>query len=308
MILKKTNYSDKVLLVHNGAIGDFFMAWPAILALHTALPRATLFWAGKTTMLPWLDRLNIAPADAQLRRGLRSLYGTRQWPRELVGTDVVWFGLSAPCPCPQNEILFLPGIDKQFPDTPPRELYLSRLRGCGIETVGDWHRKFQTLFRSPHPTPGKQILLFPGSGHPAKNWGLVKFLELATRLADAGETPVFVLGPVERTQKMNCDPFPCHHPENLRDLEALLATARLVIGNDSGPMHLAGCLGTPGLALFGPTNHRQWGAPGITPLVADTPCRPCSATARISCTTPVCMNIPVETVFKECTVLLKGML
>jgi ADP-heptose:LPS heptosyltransferase len=297
MILEETSGSDKILLVHNGALGDFFMAWPAILALRTALPDRAMFWAGKGSMYRWLKGLGISPAHPARQRGLRALYGSGNWPVDLEGVLIVWFGLDTPPPRSDERLLFLPGIAPDSPDTPPRDLYLDRLRRAGIARPPDWLHTFRSLFSSPESEPGRQILLFPGSGHPAKNWSMVKYLELAGRLRDAGKEIRFVLGPVEMERNMDCTPFPVSCPGSLEELERLVDSARLVIGNDSGPMHLAGCLGTPGLVLFGPTNPPQWGPPGLIPVYTDIPCRPCTATARITCRTPACMDIPVERVF-----------
>ena len=62
-------------------------------------------------------------------------------------------------------------------------------------------------------------------------------------------------------------------------LEALLARADLVVGVDSGPLHLAVAAGTPSVALFGPADPAQfapWGPAGRHRIVAaDLPCRPC---------------------------------
>jgi ADP-heptose:LPS heptosyltransferase len=296
MILEKTTASDKILMVHNGALGDFFMTWPAILALRTALPDNIFLWAGKTGVYRWLSGLGISPAGPDLHHGLRSLYGAAQWPPELNGVRIIWFGLKGPPPIVHERILFLPGIDDKHPDTPPRDLYLARLTTAGIPAVPDWLAVFRNRWCATDPKPGSPILLFPGSGHPAKNWSLVKYLELASGLQKAGERPCFVFGPVESESGMDCAPFPVYRPENLDELENLTASARLVVGNDSGPMHLAGYLGTPGLVLFGPTNPHQWGPPGLVALTSDVPCRPCSTTARISCSRPVCLEISSDRV------------
>ena len=63
-------------------------------------------------------------------------------------------------------------------------------------------------------------------------------------------------------------------------LAALLARGDLFIGNDSGVMHLAAAVGTPTVAVFGPTNDRAWGPypprPGRAEVVAERlACRPC---------------------------------
>lgn len=69
---------------------------------------------------------------------------------------------------------------------------------------------------------------------------------------------------------------------SLKELAALTARARLFIGVDSAPMHIAAAVGTPALALFGPSGEALWG-PWGTPstghhkVVASDgyTCRPC---------------------------------
>ncbi len=111
------------------------------------------------------------------------------------------------------------------------------------------------------------VLLHPGSGGQAKCWPLAAFRALARRLR-AGELgsktePVFVLGPVElerwpaaeiaalRGEFRVVEPKPA-------DLPRRLAAAAAYVGNDAGPTHLAALLGTPTVALFGPTAAAVW--------------------------------------------------
>jgi len=51
-------------------------------------------------------------------------------------------------------------------------------------------------------------------------------------------------------------------PTNLRELARLLRSARLVIGGDTGPLHLAAALGTRVVGLYGPTNPKRNGPYG----------------------------------------------
>lgn len=63
----------------------------------------------------------------------------------------------------------------------------------------------------------------------------------------------------------------------LKELAALTARARLFIGMDSAPMHIAAAVGTPVVALFGPSGANIWG-PWQVParvITSDHSCRPC---------------------------------
>ncbi len=98
----------------------------------------------------------------------------------------------------------------------------------------------------------------------------------------------------------------------LRASAALIERARVLVTNDSAPLHLATAVGTPMVALFGPTVPEQgFGPRGSRSLAlghAGLACRPCSAHGPQVC--PLghhrCMReLPVETV-AEATVMVAG--
>jgi heptosyltransferase-3 len=65
---------------------------------------------------------------------------------------------------------------------------------------------------------------------------------------------------------------------DLKDLAALSASARLFVGVDSAPMHIAAAVGTPVVAIFGPSGElewRPWGVPHRVVASEFHPCRPC---------------------------------
>ena len=63
----------------------------------------------------------------------------------------------------------------------------------------------------------------------------------------------------------------------LREMGALSARARLFFGVDSAPMHIASAMGTPVVALFGPSGEHEWGPWKVAHRIVTSahPCRPC---------------------------------
>ncbi len=100
-----------------------------------------------------------------------------------------------------------------------------------------------------------RIVLLPGAGKPNKLWPVERFRELARRI---GDDALAVWGPGERelAAAIGATLAP---PTNLRELAWILKQARVVIGADTGPLHLADALGTSVIGLYGPTNPRRNG-------------------------------------------------
>lgn len=103
-----------------------------------------------------------------------------------------------------------------------------------------------------------RIVLIPGVGRPEKQWPIARFRELARRI---GRDALVVWGPSERglAEQIGAELAP---PTNLRQLARVLAEAQLVIGGDTGPLHLAAALGTKVVGLYGPTNPQRNGPYG----------------------------------------------
>lgn len=111
-----------------------------------------------------------------------------------------------------------------------------------------------------HQVKQPYIALIPGSSaqHIEKRWPY--YGQLATLLMAAGYDVVTLLGPDELQLAAS---IPGHHLANHQqmltwfELAGVLNHAMFVVGNDTGPSHVASCLNRPGLALFGPTTSAQ---------------------------------------------------
>jgi ADP-heptose:LPS heptosyltransferase len=107
-------------------------------------------------------------------------------------------------------------------------------------------------------------LLHPGSGGRAKCWPLSCFIDVARRLRESDEDVCFIVGPVEaeRWSSHELDAirneFPLIESPSPNDLLHLLVSARVLIGNDAGPAHVAALVGTPTLTIFGATSPIVW--------------------------------------------------
>jgi heptosyltransferase-3 len=99
---------------------------------------------------------------------------------------------------------------------------------------------------------------------------------------------------------------------SLKELAALTARARLFVGVDSAPMHIAAAMGTPVVAIFGPSGDMEWGPwDGLENsrhrVVASNihPCRPCGMAGCNDSKVSDCLTtLPVAQVLAACEELL----
>jgi len=101
-----------------------------------------------------------------------------------------------------------------------------------------------------------KIVLLPGAGRPEKLWPHFRAL-----VARYGDRAVVVAGPAERrlAESIGGTIAP---DTDLRELAFILQHARVVVGADTGPLHLAAALGTRVVGLYGPTDPGRNGPHG----------------------------------------------
>src|SRR6266568_2885989 len=139
-----------------------------------------------------------------------------------------------------------------------------------------------------HGLAVKGYLLFhPGSRWQFKCWPADKAAALLDELDRRGERVVISAAPDARERELVADTLArTHHARpidlsgtlGLKELAALAARARLFIGVDSAPMHIAAAMQTPVVALFGPSGEFEWGpwrVPHRIVASGEHPCRPC---------------------------------
>lgn len=124
----------------------------------------------------------------------------------------------------------------------------------------------------------KFAVLMPGANWETKRWPVEYFITLARELEKWGlKTVVSGGADVESAAKTIQPSLNVANKTSLKQLVVLLSKARLVVANDSGPMHIAAALGAPLITLFGPTNPIRTGPYGRPECVVRHPvdCWPC---------------------------------
>ena len=149
------------------------------------------------------------------------------------------------------------------------------------------------------------ILMSPGAGWPTKLWPVAHFVKLARKLEiELGRRVVFAYGPGEEPlieearRHAGAETSVRTFPTTILQLAALCRRSRLLVASDTGPLHLAVAMGTPTVALMGPT--WAWRNGSFNPAdIALRVERDCPNPYKKRCSVEhFCMDISVDEVFE----------
>jgi heptosyltransferase I len=147
------------------------------------------------------------------------------------------------------------------------------------------------------------ILVNPGAGWPTKQWSAERYGQLCARIRrETGLTPLLSHGPGEgplvQAVRQHC-PEAAPLKASLVVFAALATKAACFVGGDTGPMHIASAMGTPVVALFGPSDPVRNGPFHLRDEVLHRRL-PCSGSYRRQCPDAEhkCMNFTVDEVFE----------
>lgn len=319
--------NSKILIIHQGAIGDLILSLPAITVLKKYFSHCSFQFMGYPEYLELLtwERDQVFSIHVP---GFSSLYTERPDPSEELKRylgqfeRVIIFGEKGEETLVSGmkviEVKEIFRIDT-FPDQGIHVIdhQASLLSSLGIEVRDTIPRLFikeedarlaqSILIHHDLKEDDHLIFLHPGSGSIKKVWPPAHFAQLAKDLCDALPVKIVVIeGPADRKQT---EKFYAHlgsistvkiEPVPLRVLAAILKRGDCFIGNDSGITHLSSAVGTPTIAMFGPTDPEVWGPRGenILILSGEAECSPCSPQEWEACTRQKCLeNLEVETVY-----------
>jgi ADP-heptose:LPS heptosyltransferase len=159
---------------------------------------------------------------------------------------------------------------------------------------------------------GPMIGVHVSGGRPIKQWDPARFAEVARRAADAWGATIVATGsagdrPLVDALRRALAPrtvVDVSGAGDVVDAAAVLARLDLLITGDTGPMHLAWAVGTPVVAVFGPSDPARYVTTGPLDRIVriDLPCSPCNRIrrppSRCSGHTPDCLaGVTVDAVY-----------
>jgi len=176
--------------------------------------------------------------------------------------------------------------------------------------IGEENRKRVDELLKAQGIAGAFIALNPVAYWDTKLWEDERFAALCDRIDEAYGIPVVLTGQqspsLEKIRSLSRrGVINLEGQTTLKDLAELYRRAMLLITTDSGPMHLAAAMGTPVVALFGPTDSKRTGpyGPGHHVIREPLSCAPCFLK---KCREMTCMrSITVEMVFKATEAVLE---
>ena len=301
-----------ILLIKPSSLGDIVHAMPTCAAIHRAYPTAQLTWLVKREWAGLVERIDgvdrVWPVESTLKGWLSEVFPLRAAGFDLAvdlqglfrsaaigwlsGSPLLvgfangregspWF-YSRRVPVPQVE---MHAVDR----------YLLVAKAVGAAESGapefrfriphaDYEEVDRLLSRSGVRSGTRWVAMNVSARWPTKRWPAAAFAEVADRLQQEGYGAVVMIGgPDERADvaavsgMMKTPAIDLAGATTVGLLPALLSKAALLITNDSGPMHVAAAVGTPVVALFGPTSVVRTGPYGASHrvLVTGISCRPC---------------------------------
>lgn len=215
----------------------------------------------------------------------------------------------------------LPRIDSEPAGSLPRKEFAGVPRGLGLRfalTEEDEAKARRLVVELGLSTDRPLVAFHPGTGSPLKLWLEERWVGLGRTLASRGAQVVVTGSPAEsRGAERIAGAIPDAHSlagrTDLGSLAALFRRCNVVVGVDSGPLHLAVAVGVSTVHLFGPTDPAlfgPWGDPALHRVVkGEWPGAPCG---RLDLAPPSgeyagCMeSISLDRVVAECEELLWG--
>lgn len=319
---------QRFAVVRLGSLGDIVHTFPAVAGLRESFPSAEIVWL---THPRWVDLVtssglanDIWPVDSRDLSSVSKVIQkirSRKWAAA-VDYQGLWKSAFLP---------FFGGVPMRvgFSSATIREfgvpiLYTDTVK-CRTTHIADQNGEL-TLRTGARKPVGRVVLqissadeervradlskeglnryvvLSPGGGWRSKCWPAERFGALCQQIHKEIDLPCVInYGPGEESlarevQEASGNAKPVSYDGEMGTLQALLRGAQCIVGGDTGPLHLAIALGTPAVAVFGPTDPVRNGPYPAGEIVLRSPVAVTSH-RRSNSTDPSLLEISVDAVF-----------
>jgi heptosyltransferase I len=315
-------------IVRLGSLGDIVHTFPAVSGLRGSFPAAEIVWL---THPRWVDLVassglssEIWPVDSRDLASVRQVIAKFRNRKFDAALDYQGLWKSAFLP-------FFGGVPKRigFSSATIREfgvpiLYTDSVT-CRTTHIADQNGELSLRAGARQPVGhvalrvtaadesrvradlakeglSRYMVLSPGGGWRAKCWPAERFGALCQQIRKEIDLPCVInYGPGEESlvgevQAASGNAKPVSYDGEMGTLQALLRGAKCIVGGDTGPLHLAVALGTPAVALFGPTDPVRNGPypPGEVVLRSR---EAVTSYGRSNATDPSLLELSVDAVF-----------
>lgn len=311
-----------ILLITLSNLGDIILTTPVLEKLHMSFPHARVDVVtgsdGKEIFIlhPAVRDVYVTQNHRTLRKRVKQIFFLRRLKYDLV-VDLK-----------KTLIPFLLGelscvkTAEEAPSLHKKDEHLSRISSVISDPFSD--AGFFLPIKATDVTECDKLIrecdkniavINPGAKSHLKRWPAEKFAELSDRLISELGMCVFLVGTDNDREivsnvmeRAGSSPVDLCSKTSLGILSALMRKAKLVITNDSAPLHVASAVNAPTVAIFGPTDEEKYGplADKRSVVKPKVECRPCEKALCAVGPDEGCMpNITVAEVFSACEEVLR---
>ena len=284
-----------ILVIRYSALGDVVLATSIIRGLRAQHPGARIEWLTNEGFAGLLE--GVVDRVIGFSRTARSLAVADVRGRFELCIDLqnkVWSRRVAHAAAPERRFFAkrdawqalksLVGRDTVLNGAHATALYAE---AAGVEAAPIFLHDHQGARAAQVLAPGARwVAVAPGASKENKRWPAERLAEVARRLREDGFRVALLGGPMDGELLNIVRPHVDADlsSESLPVLASALKRVAVLIGNDSGLVHVAGAMGTPAVAIFGPTSVNRWGPQGKGVAVSlGLACAPCSNHGGAKC-------------------------
>ncbi len=299
---------DPLMIIHQGALGDFVLILPLLLRLKDEY-RIDIFCSHQNALIAThLKIVNKAfPVEAY---AFSSLFSRSPDPIivQLLNSykKILLFSFSEELKVALESVTRAEVFLVAPRPEPNLRIHVMEYIKCQLSSLGLMKKdNIDIAIKRCFHNPEGITIIHPGAGSKRKRWALLNFISLFRMLEKEAIKTEFLIGPAEEDLCPSLIQFVSRDKLNfIHDillLLRLLSSARAIIGNDSGILHLAAFLGIPSLAIFGPSDPLRWRPIGKKVVIVrpKLECTPCFETQEKNCAHPLCLHTKPEIVFQQ---------